>query len=68
MLGRGIHVTLRITCGATPAELLVVSMAAVELEAGTYCATTHNVRPGRQTLYLLSYAGSTFLHLLLYLY
>ena len=66
-IGRGIHVkySLRLTSGATPANLLAASMAAkpitatylwtglVELETGIYCATTV-----RQMLCRLSYAGS----------
>ena len=53
MLGKGLYVTcfLRFASGATPADLLVASMAAeqvlVGLKTRVYCAAAHSVGPGR---------------------
>ena len=73
----GVCVTcpLRITSGVTPADLWqstwqlscslphTCEQAFVELETWTYHATAHSVRPGRQTLYRVSFAGSATLTL-----
>ena len=66
-LGRGVHVTcsLRLTSGATPADLLAVSMAAkpslrhtyetlIRLKTRSYHATAHSVRSGRRSTDQLS--------------
>ena len=60
----GIHVThsLRLTSGATPADLLAASMTAILFHVpGTYCAASALQFEARQMVYRLSYAGSDYM-------